>query len=194
MSQRKYEMRRRAAAVEETRRRILEATSACHRERGMLATGMEDVAERAGVAVGTVYRHFPTLEHLIGACGAVFMSRFALPDAADAPAVFHGARTREARLARLIDEVATRYRGGAIGFVRIREAKDDLEPAAAAHRTVERSLDALAAEATRPFSYTAERRRALRALLDARIWQTLIEHGLDAKQAADVLRRLALAT
>jgi AcrR family transcriptional regulator len=149
MTQRKYQMRQRAAAVEETRKRILEATSACHRERGMLSTGMEDVAERAGVAIGTVYRHFPTLEHLIGACGAVFMTRFALPDPDEVPGLFRGSRTREARLTRLIDEVTTRYQGGAIGFIRIREAKDELEPAAAAHETVERSLDALATEAAR---------------------------------------------
>jgi AcrR family transcriptional regulator len=194
MTQRKYQMRQRAAAVEETRKRILEATSACHRERGMLSTGMEDVAERAGVAIGTVYRHFPTLEHLIGACGAVFMTRFALPDPDEVPGLFRGSRTREARLTRLIDEVTTRYQGGAIGFIRIREAKDELEPAAAAHETVERSLDALAAEAARPFSYSPERRRALRALLDARVRQSLIDHGLDAEQAADVLRRLAVAT
>lgn len=193
MTQRKYEMRQRAAAVEETRRRILEATSSCHRERGMLATGIDDVAERAGVAVGTVYRHFTTLEQLIGACGAIFMTRFALPDPDEVAALFRGARTREARLARLVEEVAARYRGGAIGFVRIREAKDDLAPAAAAHERVERSLDALADEAMRPFRYAPERRRALRALLDARVWQAMVDRGLDPASTADVLRRLVTA-
>jgi AcrR family transcriptional regulator len=193
MTPRKYEMRRRAEAVEATRRRILEATSACHRERGMLATGMDDVARRAGVAVGTVYRHFPTLEQLIGACGAVFMTRFALPEPAEAATIFRGLRSREERLARLVDEVAARYRGGAVGFVRIREAKDDLEPAAAAHAWIERSLDALVDEATRPLRYSSGRRRALRALLDARVWQSLVDQGLEPDAVRDALVRLAAA-
>ncbi len=159
----------------------------------MLATGMDDVAERAGVSVGTVYRHFPTLEHLIGACGAIFMTRFALPEPAQAPFLFRGLRTRESRLARLVEEVAARYRGGAIGFIRIREAKDDLEPAAAAHARVERSLDALVDEVVRPFRYSSARRRALRALVDARVWQALVDQGLEPDAVTGVLRRLVAA-
>jgi AcrR family transcriptional regulator len=186
-------MRRRAAAVEATRRRILEATSACHRERGMTVTGMDDVARRAGVAIGTVYRHFPTLETLVGACGAVFMDRFALPEPQHAPELFRGARTRQQRLSRLVDVLAERYRGGALGFVRVREAKDAFEATAAAHQRIERSLDALVAEALRPLRYSAPRRQALRALVDPRVWQSLIEHGSDPDSAQRTLYAIVAA-
>src|SRR5688500_5791576 len=60
MSPRKYDMSRRASAVAETRRRIIDATRALHTERGIAATSWDDIAARAGVGVGTVYRHFPS--------------------------------------------------------------------------------------------------------------------------------------
>lgn len=193
MAQRKYEMRRRAAAVEATRQRILQATSACHRARGITATSLDDVARQAGVALGTVYRHFPTLENLIGACGAVFMDRFALPEPERARECFSGLDSRADRLSRLVDEVAARYRGGALGFVRVQEAKDDFTATSDAHARIEASLDALVAEAVRPFRYSARRRRAVRALVDPRVWQALGDHGLDATGVERTLRGLVLA-
>jgi AcrR family transcriptional regulator len=47
------------------RERILVAARAAFGARGM-ETQMDDVAARAGVGVGTVYRHFPTKEALMG--------------------------------------------------------------------------------------------------------------------------------
>jgi AcrR family transcriptional regulator len=34
-----------------------------------MATSMQDIAARAEVSLGTVYRHFPSLDELIPACG-----------------------------------------------------------------------------------------------------------------------------
>lgn len=47
------------ADVEETRRRILEATYACVARDGLDAVTLEAAAREAGVARATVYRHFP---------------------------------------------------------------------------------------------------------------------------------------
>src|ERR1700754_4731261 len=80
MSPRKYDMSKRAAAAAETRRRIVAATHELHTEQGVAATSWDEIAERAGVGVGTVYRHFPTLDELIPACGAVVMETLRLPD------------------------------------------------------------------------------------------------------------------
>src|SRR5688572_17258395 len=66
---RNYSMDKRVAAVEETRNRIIEATMELHDEQGVIATTMQEIAARAGVALGTVYRHFPTLDELVPACG-----------------------------------------------------------------------------------------------------------------------------
>jgi len=53
------------ADARRNRERILTAAKTAFGEAGVHAQ-MEDVARRAGVGVGTVYRHFPTKEALIG--------------------------------------------------------------------------------------------------------------------------------
>ena len=65
MAPRKYTMDKRKAAVEETRQRILEATLALHSEKGIFGTSWQDIAHRADVSVGTVYKHFPSLDELV---------------------------------------------------------------------------------------------------------------------------------
>src|SRR5918994_6689252 len=91
MSPRKYDMSRRASAAAETRDRIVEATIALHGEQGIAATSYDDIAARAGVGVGPVYRHFPSLDELIPACGEITMQVLALPDPATMPAGFEHA-------------------------------------------------------------------------------------------------------
>jgi len=44
---------------------IIEAARQCYLERGISATGMQEVAERAGVARSTVYRYFPGRDDLL---------------------------------------------------------------------------------------------------------------------------------
>src|SRR4030095_5606589 len=56
---RRYELKQRAQRQADTRRRILEATVALHGERGLVATQVTDIAQRAGVDRASVYRHFP---------------------------------------------------------------------------------------------------------------------------------------
>src|ERR687890_249729 len=87
MSPRKYDMTRRASAAAQTRRRIIDATRALHTEQGIAATSWDEIAARAGVGVGTVYRHFPSLDELIPACGETTMQAVALPDPAPARAL-----------------------------------------------------------------------------------------------------------
>ncbi|MDW8047571.1 MAG: helix-turn-helix domain-containing protein, partial [Chloroflexota bacterium] len=48
------------------RERLLAAAREVLAERGAAAE-MREIAERAGVAVGTLYRHFPTREALVAA-------------------------------------------------------------------------------------------------------------------------------
>jgi AcrR family transcriptional regulator len=58
--------RPRRADAERNRARILAAASELFAERGLDAS-MPDLAERAGVGIGTVYRAFPDKDHLLGA-------------------------------------------------------------------------------------------------------------------------------
>lgn len=77
---RKYELRQRAAGMEETRRRITEAAMELHGSVGPARTTVSAVAERAGVQRHTVYRHFPTDEALFTACSGLWAERHPWPD------------------------------------------------------------------------------------------------------------------
>ncbi len=54
------------ADAERNRRRVLDAAEALFRERG-LEVGVAEIAERAGVGRGTLFRNFPSKEDLIAA-------------------------------------------------------------------------------------------------------------------------------
>ena len=79
---RKYELKQRAEQVEDTRRRIVEATSELHLERGPAATSIAEIARRAGVQRRTVYNHFPDDSALFEACSAHWRTVHPPPDPA----------------------------------------------------------------------------------------------------------------
>jgi AcrR family transcriptional regulator len=54
------------ADAERNRRRLIDAAAEIFNERGIDAS-IAEIRERAGVGQGTVFRHFPTKEHLIAA-------------------------------------------------------------------------------------------------------------------------------
>src|SRR5262245_60261793 len=75
MSPRAYDRRLRQAAAEEAKRRIVEAAAALHAERGGSGTSHAMIARRAGVSIPTVYKYFPTADHLIPACTGLVAGR-----------------------------------------------------------------------------------------------------------------------
>ena len=77
---RRYELRKRADAVEATRLRITEAAVELHRTQGPARTTMTAVAQRAGVQRQTVYRHFADEEQLLAACSGHFHAQHPSPD------------------------------------------------------------------------------------------------------------------
>lgn len=52
------------ADAQRNRDRLVEVAAAVFAERGIDAS-LEEIARRAGVGIGTLYRHFPTREHLV---------------------------------------------------------------------------------------------------------------------------------
>ncbi len=64
---RTYTMTSRARAVEQTRSRIVDACFALHGERLVADIGLDDIADRAGVSVQTVLRHFGSRAGLVEA-------------------------------------------------------------------------------------------------------------------------------
>jgi AcrR family transcriptional regulator len=77
---RKYELKRRAESVEETRRRIVEAAVELHGTVGPARATVSAIADRAGVQRQTYYRHFPEERQLFEACSGLWEERHHPPD------------------------------------------------------------------------------------------------------------------
>jgi AcrR family transcriptional regulator len=192
MSPRKYDMSKRAAAVAQTRRRIVDATLELHSEQGIAATSWDEIAARAGVGVGTVYRHFPSLDELIPACGEITMQVVALPDPSTVRALFEHTTKPAERIEQLVREAFAIYERGAPQLRAILR-ESDVHPRVVQDRDAfETSLSALVDTALEPLAATPHDRAVTRALVDLNTWEALRGQGLTPAESAaaisDMLR------
>jgi len=169
-----YRLGRRAEAAAETRRRIVKATFELHSEQGIADTSMTDIAQRAGVSVGTVYHHFATYAEAIVACGAYVAEHEPAPTAA----IFDGVTSRRARVEGLVYALFKHYlRVPALESVR---RDRDLTP----------ELDAFAREETKSRRMLAARAAGPRdaalvaAFTDIDVFRALRREGFSAADAA----------
>ncbi len=186
-------MSKRAAAVALTRQRIVDAARELHGRQGIAATSWDDIAARAGVGVGTVYRHFPSLDELIPACGEITMQVVALPDPAMVPALFEDATEPAERIERLVREAFAIYERGARELRAIRR-EADVHPRIGQDRDqLDASLSALVDTALEPLDTTQQDRAVARALVDLNTWEALRDQGLKparcAAEISDILTR-----
>src|SRR5918998_3156234 len=98
---RRYELKKRAESMDQTRLRITEAAIELHGSVGPSRTTLSAVAERAGVERRTLYRHFPTEADLFEACSAHYFRANPWPD----PAEWRAVRDPRDRLERALGEV-----------------------------------------------------------------------------------------
>jgi AcrR family transcriptional regulator len=104
---RKYEMKRRAERVQETRRRITEAAVELHQTVGPARTTVSAIAEKAGVQRHTYYAHFPELRNLYQACMGHYAERNPVPE----PSSWGDIADAEERLRVALSEVYAYYSG-----------------------------------------------------------------------------------
>jgi len=100
---RPYRLGVRAAQIQATRARIVEAAIELYTEVGISAATLREVGRRADVAPGTLRNHFPTREALERAMVQQLTAAAPLPDLS----IFDGARSMEDRLERLIRVAGT---------------------------------------------------------------------------------------
>jgi AcrR family transcriptional regulator len=186
-------MSKRAAAVAQTRRRILEATHALHNEQGIAATSWDDIAARAGVGVGTVYRHFPSLDELIPACGELSMRIVALPGPGDVPALFASLDTPAERIERLVEEAFAIYERGAAELRAIRRERDVHPRVAEESDEIEATLSVLVDTALAPLNITRQQRALARAMIDLNIWDALRDQGVGQAEAVTAIAEMLTA-
>lgn len=175
-TRRRYRLGRRAESTGETRQRIVEATFRLHSERGIAETSMKDIAERAGVSVGTVYHHFPSYADAIVACGAYTAEHAPAPTGA----LFEGASSQRERIGRLARSLFDYYEQvPALESVR-RDRHLTRELDAFAREEI-RNRRKLAAEAAGAGANAA----LVAAFLDIDVYRSLRREGFSTADAAD---------
>jgi len=180
------------ADARRNREKVLSAAREVFSEHGRDAQ-MDDVARRAGVGVGTVYRHFPSLDELVPACGAVSLELAALPDPAGAPALFEGLATPAERIARLVEEAHGIY-GRAAKEMQVTRREPDAHPTVAeANEAFETTLSALVDAAVAPFELPPAERALVRAMIDLDTWEALRAAGLDPAAASAAVSEMLTA-
>jgi AcrR family transcriptional regulator len=187
MKRRQYQLKQRAESAEETRRRLVQATFELHLEQGIAATTMKQIAERAGVGIGTVYHHFPTLDDTVTACGQMVMATYPPPS----EAIFAGVPTMKERLARLA-RALFEYQDN-IGLDAVRPDRDRI----AIVRKVLDDEQALRIELTRaalaPFAIDRDLIRVSAARLDIGVYRALQQTGLALDEAVDTIATIIQA-
>ena len=189
---RTYRMRRRAENVDDTRRRIVDATVALHGSVGPSGTTFLGVAERAGVTRATVYRHFPDDDALFAACSAHWLAQQVAPN----PAAWVAMRDPVDRLRAGLADLYRFYRAGAPMLTRIYR---DLDFVPERHRRDLLARDEqirdllLAAYPARP-GRTAWLRAAIGHAVSFSTWHSLcVDHGLGNEEAVEMMITLAAA-
>jgi AcrR family transcriptional regulator len=191
LTPRKYDMGKRRAAVEETRQRIVEATLALHAEKGIFGTSWQDIARRADVSVGTVYKHFPSLDELVPACGELMYAIVRPPSLEDAPRIFVRAGSPEERLGRLISELFDYYERGA-PYIETDFQERRLPAVAEWEAYMRDTVAGLVREAlstVRPDEITVQ---AVSAFLDFSTFKSFMDRDIPKEQAAKTMGEVLL--
>jgi AcrR family transcriptional regulator len=188
---RKYTMDKRRAAVEATRRRILEATLALHAEKGIFGTSWQDIARYADVSVGTVYKHFPSIEELVPACGELMYAITRPPSLDDAPEIFSGAGSLEERLERLVSELFDFYERGA-PYIETDFQERRLPAVAEWEAYMRATITGLVREALVPAGPDERAVQAVSALLDFSTFKSFLDREIQKDQAAKTMNEVLL--
>ena len=184
-------MRQRAEGMEETRLRIVEATSLLHENVGPAHTTISGIAEAAGVTRLTVYRHFPDDESLFAACSAHWTAQQRLPH----PATWAGVAGPEERLRVGLADLYRFYRSGEPMLRRVYGDWDYL-PATIQAELSQRDT-AMRDVLLEPFG-TSRRPKQLVAAVGHAVsfwtWRSLcLDNGLTNSSAVSAMTTLALA-
>jgi AcrR family transcriptional regulator len=194
MSPRRYTLKQRAESQAQTRRRIVEAIVALHREVGPARTTISAIAERAGVERLTVYRHFADEGEMFAACSAHFRAEVPGPD----PAAWAALHDPAERLRGVLVAQYDYFRRG--GDMLVHVARDAPElPALAAVLAPQRAAVArLRDDLVDRWGVRDDARARLAAAIGHALrldtWRSLTrDGGLDDATAADLMVTLAVA-
>ncbi len=186
MAPRRYDMTKRVAATNETRRRILDATIELHTEKGIFGTSWQDIAERADVSAATVYNHFRSLDELVPACGELLFEKLRPPGLESADEIFGDTTTPRARIERLAHTLFGFYERSA-PYIDIDRQERTLPSVREFEEGFRATVAGLVREALRPRRADAKTIQLCSALLDFPVFQAFRARGVSLKTAADAV-------
>jgi len=181
-------MTRRAAANAETRRRIVDAAIALHAQKGVLGTSWPDIAKRADVALGTVYRHFPSLDQLVPAC----TSENALRTKPPGPSILIGLTRPQERIGQFVQELFAFYGRTAPWTPRAGIDRHEIPVLDSILSRREAALKALVEETLGPLRRRRHALEAALALTDFGVWRSLTRSGLSTEAAAVLITEMLM--
>jgi AcrR family transcriptional regulator len=190
---RKYELKKRAEQMDETRLRITEAAIDLHGTIGPSRTTLSAVAKRAGVERRTLYRHFPTDADLFAACSSHYFAANPRPDLGNWRAI----RDPKQRLERALDELYAYYERTEPMFSNVLRDAEVVDFARVAVAPLQEYLEE-AAEILIAGRQVRGRRRqlvsgALRHALAFSTWRSLSTNGIGRADAARLVTELVEA-
>lgn len=186
---RKYRMGVRTTAVAETRQRIVAASKALHATQGIQGTSYEEIAQQAGTASATVYRHFPSLDDLLPACASSIHVLRPL-NAQQIARIFYGMPHPNARLEALVRGTCDCY---AIdqGWLHAARREEDLLPVLRDVAKIQRdNLRVLVQTALADTDASERTIRVVTALIDFPVWRALRDAGLSNGEATEQILEL----
>lgn len=186
MAPRSYQLKKRAEAVEATRHRIIEAVVQLHAEKGVVATTYDDIAKKADVALATVYRHYPTLDQLVPACGGRIREITVPPG----PEIFDGKETASERIRIYVREFFDFWTRMSRW---VEKARCDAATVPALARGLQEQEQYRRGMATLALGDLAVREEAVRvtlALTDFYVWKALSNQALEEEAALIVTKTL----
>ncbi len=191
---RKYELRQRADAMEETRRRITEAAVELHGSIGPARTTVTAVAERAGVQRHTVYRHFPTDAELLASCSGHFAALHPWPDTEAWSRIDDPGE----RLATGLDELYGWYEETGGMWTRVLRDRELVEAIQPVLQPFHDYLDRCAGTLSAGWGLRGRRKRVLEASIRHAVefptWQSLVgSGGISRSEAVSLMTALATA-
>jgi AcrR family transcriptional regulator len=174
---RRYKLRKRADAMQATRRRITEAAVELHGSVGPARTTISAVADRAGVQRQTVYRHFPTEGELFAACSQHFYEGNPWPD----PGRWRAIADPAERLTIALDELYAYYERTESMWTNVLRDETLVDSVASALTAFWAYLDEAADAVAAGWGARGGRRHVLlaaaRHAVDFRTWRSLAHDG-----------------
>jgi len=181
----------RSDAVKRTEDRIVQAARKLHSAQGIVATSYDDIGSQAGISATTVYRHFPSLAHLLPACAS------SIPVLQEITqhfieALFASLDQPQQRIEHLVRGTCDCYRrdGGWLAAARGEQRSVPELQQIAELQT--RNLRILVDAALGAHPAGARTRQRIAALIDFPVWQALTAAGFDVVEATEEMLQLVM--